>query len=279
MKIVIKPLPRNRWHDKKGKESFTRPIRLNALADPDTMKYATGLDYNEKIYDDPFDSNAPKITEAEYYGKLLRRDLDNSFIPNRPHPVWDDITMSVKLEDNTIFLNSDNPLEYIKIKICKASKFVANSLKDYEEGFFPYATHYIYDEQEESEKEATKTELRTQATLKCAELSREKKLQIVLIVAGKNLYNKSDKFLAVELEKTINNNAQEVLNILNLDKDYISTLSLVKRALDALVLKQSGHKIMYYESVIGIDEEDAAKYLMKEENQDLKIRIQTLTTN
>jgi len=118
MQIIIKPIKREKWHGKSGKESFTRPSLLNALVDSEKMEYCTGLNYQDKTFKD-LDNPDVMITEAEYYSKLLKQDLSNRFNPNIPHPFWDSRTATVKLENNTMIFNTSNPLEFIKFKICK----------------------------------------------------------------------------------------------------------------------------------------------------------------
>jgi len=85
MKIEVRPIEKQRWHNKKGAESFTRPKTLNVLIDSEKRQYATGLDYVNKVYQDRDDKRI-KLTEAEYYGKLLGVDLSANYIEGRLHP-------------------------------------------------------------------------------------------------------------------------------------------------------------------------------------------------
>lgn len=271
MKIEIRPIARKKWHGKTGKEDFARPIKLGALVNPLEMTYATGLDYNNKNYTDP--DTKEKVTEAEYYSKLLKQDLSNNFTATVPHPFWDSPMASVKLENNTMFLYTERPLDFIKYKICKASKYVANSLKEYEEGFYPEATHILYDEKEEVEAKATKVENKNKAIIACADLSKDRKVQLILVLAGKNLKGKADNFVTVELDKIVENQANEVLALLNEDKEYVALKAMVLEALQRSILKKVGHKINYFESTLGNDIEDVINYFRSEENQDLKLRI------
>ena len=48
MKVQIRPLPSVKWHGKTGNESFTRPKIIQALVDPDSMTYSTGLSEEEE---------------------------------------------------------------------------------------------------------------------------------------------------------------------------------------------------------------------------------------
>lgn len=271
MLVEIKPIEVKKWHGKTGNENFTRPKKIQALIDPDTMQYKTGLDNVNKTYVNP-KNNEEMMTELEYYSQLIGKDL-SPLAGNQPHEFWDSSMGVVKLENNTIFLNTDNPIDYIKWKICKDSKFVANSMKEYDEGMFPEATHVIFDEQEEIEAKATKVELRKRATIESAKLTLGKKIQLVQILSDKNLKNQSSDFVEVEIDKLIQKQAKELLYHMERDAEDVALHALVLEALQKSVLRKSGHKIQYFDSVLGSDAIDVIDYLKKAENQDLKLRI------
>lgn len=275
MKIEIRPLDVTKWHGHKGKESFARPKTINVLVDGETRQYATGLDYVNKTFQDPDfpDNDKKKITEAEYYSRLLKVDLSAIYMEDVLHPFWDSQNPKVKLENRTMFFDTDIPMEYIKIKVMKASKFVANSMKEWEEGHFPYATHVITDETEEIETKANKVQLKNNAIIELSNTPADRKIQLVLILDGKNLRGASDNTVLVEVNKLVEKKPEEVLRFLKMNKEELALNSLVIEALQKNVLKKVGHKIMYYESVIGGDVNEVITYLQLEENQDLKLRI------
>ena len=95
--------------------------------------------------------------EEKTYGDKLKADLSKQFSIDTPHPFWDSKMAETKLENRTQFFDTSNPLDFIKIKYIKQSKYVANSAKEYEEGLFPEATHIIFDESEEVDVKATKS--------------------------------------------------------------------------------------------------------------------------
>ena len=264
MKVKIKPIPREKWHNKKGTESFSRPKIVRALVDPNDMAYATGLTEKE---------------EAEY-SKKLKVDLSRQFNLEQAHPFWDTKMGEVKLENRTMIFDTENALDFIKIKICKASRYVANSLKEYDEGKYPEASHVIYDESEEVEEKASKIEIKKKAIIKSSKASKSKKIEMIMILSAggnylraKNLKGKSDNFIEVELDKLIEADASEVLRYLDMDKEDLSGQALVLEALQRHVFDKVGHKIMYHDSVLGEDIYDVVKYLNAPENQDFKIRI------
>ena len=277
MKIEVRPLEIKKWHGHKGKESFTRPKRLNVLVDEETRQYATGLNYVDKTFTDP-DDPKKKLTEAEYYGKILKADLSPLYLEDELHPFWDSKNPKVKLENRTMFFDTEIPIDYIRIKVMKASKFVANSMKDWEEGLYPYATHVITDEAEEVEAKATKVQNRNQAVIKLHDTPIDRKIQLVLILDGKNLRGASDNTITVEVDKLVNTKPDEVLRYLNMNKEQLASHALILEALQKNVLRKQGHKIMYFESAIGNDVDEVIDYLALDENQDLKLRIMSSVT-
>lgn len=265
MKVQIRPIPVRRWHGKTGNESFTRPKVIQALVDPDSMTYATGLTEEEE----------------KTLGERLKVDLSKQFLIDKPHPFWDSKMGEVSLDNRTMIFDTDNPIELIRIKICKNSKYVANSMKEYEEGLFPEATHVIFDESEEIEEKASRIEIKKKAVMETAKLSKGKKVELIMVLSAdgsdylraKNLKGKSDNFIEVELDKVIENKSADVLRYLKMDKDELATNALILEALQKNVLEKVGHKIMYHESILGQDIYDVIKYMNAPENQEFKLRI------
>lgn len=278
--VQVKPIHKKNWHEKVGSESFTRKKHLQALLNPRTMTYATGLNYTDKSYEDP-DNPENKITEAAYYEKILKADLSNQFSLETPHPYWDTKAAVVVLENRTQFFDKANPIDYIKLSIMKDSKYVANSMKEVEQGLFPEATHVIVDETEEVEILASKVAMKNQATIAVSKLNTGQKVALILVLTAenesflkaKNMKGKSDNFIEVELDKIISKKSEQVLRYLKMDKKEIANQALVLEALQKNVLHKQGHRIMYHESLIGQDLLEAVSYLEKPENQELKLRI------
>lgn len=256
MKVELRPIINEKWHGKKGKESFARPQKLGVLVGED-MKYATGL----------------TVKEAEEYGKQLGQNLNDVYIQGQPHPFWDSPMGVIKLENNTQFLETDRALDAVKVKNMKASKYVANSMKEYNEGFYPEATHVIFDESEEIEVKASRVALEQKAILEQSKLSQARKEQILLILTGKDLKGQSSDYITVEMNEEIKRDPAEVLRYIQQDKAQVLTHALVIEALQKGILRKVGHKVTYMDNTIGGDELDAAIYLLQDDNQELKIRL------
>lgn len=256
-KVEIRPLEKDPWHGKKGKESFSRPIKLKVLVSSDRMEYATGL--------------TPE--EARIYGEKLGLDLSPQFNPEKPHPFWDSNAATLTLPNYPIFYDLSNPLDFVKYKAAKAHSYIANSQKEYDEGFYPHATHVIFDESEEVDIKATKVAVKTQAIIEASALSKEKKIELILLLEGKLLKGKSDNTVNVELDQIIEKKPKEVLAYLQMNSEDRSLQSLVAEALFKGVLHKEGHKILYHDSYLGSDILDVVLYFKDVENHDLKLRI------
>ena len=139
--VEVRVIEKESWHKKGGKESFKRPITIEALF----RKGKYSIDLSEE--------------ELTTYGQKLGVNLDPTFRVDKPHEFYCSAQGRVKLENNTMIFDTNNVLDAIKVGIMKGSPFVANSLKEYEEGLFGEATHYIFSEEEEIAVKAKKVEI------------------------------------------------------------------------------------------------------------------------
>jgi hypothetical protein len=258
MTVEVRPLESKKWHSKVGQESFTRPKKIQALVNGETMRYATGL-------------SAEDIKSLKAKG--VKYDLSDNYDDTTPHPFWDSSMAVIKLENNTMFFDLTNNLDFIKVKVMKESKYVANSMAEYDEGLWPEATHVIHDEAQQAELIASKVEMKNQAILEASKLSPDKKIQLIMVLEGKNLKNQSPSFITVALDKTINKDPEAFLRHLRLDSNQIAAHAMVIEGLQKSILRREGQRIYHMDSPLGVDEIEVAEYLAKDENQDIKLMI------
>ncbi len=257
MIVKIKPIDRKKWHGKKGKESFSQPIGIQALYDSETGLYATGLSDDKK-------------NELE---KKTNFNLSPIFNPNKPHEFWDSRAGTLFLENNTILLNTIIPLDEIRIHLAKASKFVANSVRDLDEGLYPEATHVIFDEDEEISVKAKKIELTQKAYSAAKKLTKSTKVNIILILSGKSVRQQSNDYIEVELNKIITTKPVEFLSYVNKPVKYLNDKGLVLEAILSNILIKRATGIFYMDELLGGTVEDTIDYLNDSKNQNLKIII------
>lgn len=284
--IKVKPIDTASWHGKKGYESFRKPKTIQALVNASTQTYATGLDDVVKAFPDPdSDSDKKVLTEKAYYSKVLNADLSDRFNEEIPHPFWDTKTARIKLENRTMIFDLDNPLDYVKVKILKRSKYVANSVDEFNKGMFPEATHIIFDENENVEEKANKIAQRNSAIGLTLKLTKEQKVNLVATLSlsdsddfykAKVLRDKSENFVDVELNKYIENSPDLVISYIKGGKERLETEALVIECLQKSHLTKDGHRIKYFDSVLGQSIHEVTDYLMIDKNQDLKLRLKAL---
>lgn len=257
MRVEVRPLPEKKWHNKKGKESFAQPKAIEALYDKDTGKYATGL----------------TDEEAKFYGNLLGADLNNIFNANEPHPFWSSKQATVKLENRTMIFNTDIPIQAVHVKLLKASKFVANSLKEYEENLWSDATHVIFDEAEEVALKATKVQKKREAYLISTKMSSDDKISMVQILSNKNLKGKSQDFIDVEIDEIIDNKTDDFLKYASMGREEVNIRASILELIYKNILTKEGSSIMYMSELIGVDYESAVQWFRSPQNSKLKVSI------
>ncbi|MGL6107256.1 MAG: hypothetical protein ACRC0V_07210 [Fusobacteriaceae bacterium] len=271
MKIEIRPIEKEKWHGKKEADNFMRDKTISVLVDRETKLYATGLNYTDTDYEDQ--ETGEKVTEASYYAKLLKQNLSNVYIPGTPHEFWEAGTMRIKLPNSTMFLETNNPFDHLKYKVIKCSKFVANSLREYQDNLYPDATHYIVDGEEEMELKAKKAEVKFEVYQKYNELTKTEKIQLILILGEKNLKDKSDSMITLEMEKLMESKPREILEFLKKPKKEIVLEALLKEAIQKNVLKYHKTKYFYGDAEIASNYEELTRFFEDESNQELKVVI------
>lgn len=257
MLVKIKPLPRQKWHGKEGIEDFSQPVSIRALYDVDTGRYATGLDDKKR-------------KELE---KKTGFNLDDRYDPRNPHEFWDSDAAILKLPNHTIILDTNNPLEEIKYHIARASKFVANSLEEYEEGKFPEATHVIFDEEQSIKVKAKKVAVKKEAYKIAMKLTTDEKRNIIMIISGKDMSKQSNDYLDVEIDNIINNKPEEFIEYSKRDKEYINTKALILEAVMKNILRKKAEAIYYMDEMIGITIEEAVAFINDPKNQNYKVML------
>lgn len=256
-KVEIRPLPIKKWHGKKGKEAFAQPLVIEVLYDETTGGYATGLTKEEQ----------------ELYEEKTKLNLSPNFNANEPHPYWSTKAAQLKLPNHTIILDPNKDIEFIKIKNLKASRFVANSIKEWQEGLFPEATHVIFDEQEEVDDKASKVQLKNKAIALTVKMSFEQKVDLLQILSTKNLKKRSPNFLDVEIDEMITQDAAKFIKYATMDKKDINVRANVLRAIAENILTKEGSQILYMGNTIAMDYEEAVKWFKSPQNSKLKVAI------
>ena len=254
--VEVRPIEKEKWHGKKGKDSFARPVVVEALVNVKTGLYDTGLTEEDR----------KRLSDA------TGLDLSNTYIKGQVHPFWGS-TGQVKLPNQTKIFDLSKPLDEIAVKMLKASELVANSLKDYEDGKYPFATHVIFDEREEVEMKASKVALRNQAIIESAKLPTAKKVEIIQILTNKGMRKQSDLYIEVEMDKLVESNPAKVLELIKADKTETAIHAMILEGIEKNVLRKEGTSIYYMDDQLGYDIFSAINYFKDPSNQKLKAEI------
>ena len=254
--IEVRPIEKQRWHGKTGKDSITRPVKIQAFYNVRTGRYDTGLSPEDK----------------ERLEKLTGFNLSDHYTKEVPHPYWSEQGV-ITLPNGTKIFNDEKPQDEIAIKVMKASEIVANSMKEYEEGLFPFATHVIYDEREGVEIKASKIAIKKEAYIETNKLSREKKTEIIQILTNKSMRKQSDSFVEIALDELVELKPQDVLDLIKKDKADVGVHAMVLEGIDKNILRKEGTSVYYMDDQLGFDVSSAVQYFKDPSNQKLKAEI------
>lgn len=227
--VLVKPLPIKKWHGKTGEDSFTQPKTIEVLFDPKTGRYATGLTEEQQ----------------KEYSERMKVDLTDTYIYETPHPYYSSKAGSIKLADETTVFNTAIATEFVKVANLKASNKVANSLKEWEDGLWPQAHHYIYSEEEEVAVKASKIQVRNRITSRLEKLDTRSKINLILILSGKLLSANNINFIDVELDKIIDEDPDELIRYMKQDPTTVYNRATVLEAIQKHVLTKEGGSIYY----------------------------------
>lgn len=256
--VEVKPIEKESWHNKKGQESFKRPVTIEALISVRTGKFTTGLTKEDE----------ERLSSAGGY------NLSANYTVGKPHEFWNSPAAQVKLEYKTNIFNTSRTLDEIKVKLMKASDLVANSQKEFEEGMFPEALFVIYDEQEEVEVQASRAAIKRQVIIESSKLTKNRKAEIVQILSGVSVRNQTENYIDLKLDEEIDNKgANTVLTLIQRDKKRTALHALVLEAIYKNVLRKEGTSVYYMDDQLGFDVESTIDYFDKKTNQALKAQI------
>jgi|SRR6187402_896047 len=256
--VEVKPIEKERWHNKKGKENFSRPITLEALVSLRTGQFATGLSPEDRV----------RLESTTGY------NLSPDYTLGKAHDFWNSPAAQIKLDFKTNIFDTSRPLDEIKVKVLKAHDLVANSQKEYEEGKYPDALFVIFDEQEDTELKASKASIKRKVIIEASKLTKTRKAEIVQIVSGVSVRHQSDDYVDLKLDEAIDSaGAERVLTLIQRDKTRTSLHALVLEAIHKQVLRKDGSAVYYMDDQLGFDVESTVDYFIDPKNQTLKAQV------
>ncbi len=253
--VYVKPIVKEKWHGlhKVGRAKFQdTQDTIQVLFDSKEGGLATGLTKEDE----------------QRLGAALGVDLSNKM----NNEYWQDF--NIKLKDQTMVFDLSNPMHELQLKVLQASKFVANSQRELDNGKFPFAKYIIYDEQQELEKEATEVANKAKAVDIFNKLSSEKKLD-VLKVYGKALQNSSQDFVYTKLFEIVEDDPTGFKRTASMPIEEIKTRALIFDLERKGIFRKKGTAYLYNDQQVGFDYQDTVQYLLNPKNQELLVKLKT----
>ncbi|GHV61242.1 hypothetical protein FACS1894195_1470 [Bacteroidia bacterium] len=257
--VIVKPIQKeNEWHGVKDPSlNFDQPKIYEVLYNSKTAKYENGLTKEE----------------VKKFERELGIDLSDKFNENEPHPFYSSRLGRIELPMRSSIWNTDQPLENLKLYFMRASKFVANSFKEWKEGKYPQATHYIEDEGGEVSERATKIEQRNKAWALANEMNLDEKIALVRILSKDDVKENSNNYINVRLDEIIERNVNAFLKFAAMDKKQLFVRGSVLNAISRNILTKEGSAIFYMGERIGNDIDEAVEWFLNPENRKMKTSI------
>lgn len=266
--IEVRPIKKEKWHGLPPEKDFARPFILEALLDPVTHRYATGLN-------DEVDEKGKIIPNKDRLRleQITGYDLSDNFSASEPHPFWSSATARVKLEHRTNLFDLDNPLHEILYHMMKASKYIANSQVDYENGLYPDAKFVIYNEREEVALKAQLVDIKAQVYKLLGELDTKQKADIITIVEDTSIKNQSPQYIDVRFDSLLSKvGYKRMLELLKKDKARNAMQAMIVEAANKRILTKRGNLYLYFDENLG-DIESTVDFLLDPKNQLIKVQI------
>jgi hypothetical protein len=216
------------------------------------------------------------LTEQEYFEKILGKSL-NPYLPAESNFWRSDSRARVQIRDAKIRLNLENPMDMLKYKILKSNetRFAPSiqSLKTLKRASYEFVFTSIEEERNDTlsrlEFEAKAYELFTKVC------KSDRDMRDFLRVAGKNpTQTANTQQLKAMVGKVMEEDKQVFIQIVS-DPLYESKLFIAEAKRLGALKEFRGKYTLDTGAEIG-DIRDAINFLNREENQEIKIRIQAL---
>jgi hypothetical protein len=265
LRIEIRPIP-NRNNIKQFSENleyFSQSHTISAFVDPVTGKFATGLSEEDKEY-----------LQKEGFPY----DFNDKYTRGVPHPFWESSMAKVELRNSPFFLYpGKNLLDFVKYKYLLVSNYIYKSEEELKIGSKTQATHYIFNEGEETVLKASAIETRNNLIRKVGELSLNRKKELVQILLNETTDNKNEDYLTVRLDAIIEDKdlSKELKVLLENSTQDITLVAEIKSAILKGVLKKTKKGIFFFDTNLGFQEEDVKEFLILPENQEIYLNIKS----
>lgn len=254
-KVIITPITKeNEWHS-------LHEINLSRM--PNTFETIRAFFNAEKGH---YDTG---LSEEQY--TRLATQLKTDLTPNYDNEFWA-TELKIKLGNDGVVLDPNNPLDEVKIAVAKANKFIANSIKELKSGLWPDAKFVIKNEKEEAEVEEAVINTKIEAAKIFDKLTPAKRKQILKLY-GKSANNSTESFVTAKLYEEMERNAKDFIKKSSMDSKELDVRSTLFDLENLGIIVNKGGQLTYNDDILGYDREDAVLNLLKPKSQELLLSL------
>jgi hypothetical protein len=205
-------------------------------------------------------------------GSKYNLDLDHDVTSGEAHEFWGSKMMQVRLEPNTMVLNLDeNPINIAKLGVMRGHPWIANSLKEYNQGRWSEAKYIIIDDFQDVREKADKAMKRAKAHNLIIELDNTAKVDILQVYHNKLYTNASPEKIISDFGDLAESDPSALMELHSLGEEILEVRSLVVQGISTGILQQNGPNVEFNGESLGIGVEEAADFLLKDSK--LKLHI------
>lgn len=254
-KVIITPITKeNEWHS-------LHEINLSRM--PNTFETIRAFYNAEKGH---YDTGLTQ-EQIERLAVALKTDLT----PNYDNEFWA-TELKIKIGNDGIVLDPNNPLDEVKIAVAKANKFIANSVKELKNGLWPDAKFVIKNEKEEAEVEEATINTKIEAAKIFDKLTPIKRKQLLKLY-GRAASNVTDSFVTAKLYEEMEKNPKDFIKRSSMDAKELDIRSTLFDLENLGIIVNKGGQLTYNDDILGYDREDAVANLLKPKAQELVLAL------
>ncbi len=175
--------------------------------------------------------------------------------------------LSIRIGGKSLKLDLDNPLDYLKYKVCLESSKIANSIVD--KSKWPDAMFVIYDEEEEAKKENIKISAKRKAYARFGTMAHEEMRSFAKIIGKKRPENTSNEVVENIVATFVETDPTQFLAIMA-DQRFEAKV-LAEDLLSAGLIHKAGNYYKNGDEIMGHTMDEVADYLTDEKNQQMVI--------
>ena len=180
---------------------------------------------------------------------------------------WAELT--IRIGGKGLKLDLDNPLDFLKYKVCLESSKIANSVV--EKSKWQDAMFVIFDEEEEAKKENVKISAKRKAYAKFGTMSAEDLRSFCKLIGKRKPENTSNEVIENIVATFVETEPGEFLKMV--DDNRFETKVLIQDLISAGIIHKQGHYYKNGDDIMGTSLDEVSDYLTDDKNQIMLVAL------